>query len=429
MPDTLHRDSRLLNVEIECTYDKPLEASIEANVSSKSNSYLGPGLSVGITNRNLFGGGELLSLALTGSYEWQTGHGKDNSVFNSYEAGLNATLAFPRLLAPRFIPRTRREVSWTRVSMGIDLLNRPHYFKLSQFNAGFSYDWQSTKYISSTLTLFKLSYNKLQNTTPEFDKIMEDNPAIALSFQSQYIPQMSYGLVYDRSMNRDNTINVQFTVQEAGNIFWSVYELFGKKGEKTLFGTPFSQFVKGYGQIVYGRRLTGDHWLMNRIGTGAAFAYGNSSQIPYSEQFYSGGANSVRAFTVRSIGPGSYRAPADYINGYFDQTGTFTFIANTEYRFPILGPLHGAAFIDAGNVWTLKNEPSRPGGQLKANNFFKDLALGTGVGLRFDISMLIIRGDLGIGIHAPYHTSKRGYYNMESFKKSLAFHLAIGYPF
>lgn len=428
IPDTLRKNDNLLNVVIECTYDKPLEASVEANVSSKSNSYLGPGVTLGLTNRNLFGGGELLTVSLTGAYEWQTGSGRHNSVFNSYEIGLNATLAFPRLLAPRFIPRSRRELSWTKISLGADLLNRPHYFKLSQFNAGLSYDWQSSKYISNTFTLFKLTYNKLQHTTPVFDSIMNANPAIALSFQSQYIPQMSYSFVYDRTM-RKNTINVQFTLQEAGNVFWSIYELCGKKGEKTLFRTPFSQFVKGYAQVVYGRRLGGNHWLVSRLGSGAAYAYGNSSQVPYSEQFYCGGANSVRAFTVRSIGPGSYRAPADQINGYFDQTGTFTFIANTEYRFPILGPLHGAVFLDAGNVWTLKNEPSRPGGQLRAKTFFKDLALGTGVGLRFDISMLVIRGDLGIGIHAPYDTGKRGYYNMESFKKSLAFHLAIGYPF
>lgn len=428
-PDTISVNEHLLNIDIECTYDKPLEASLEANVSSKSNSYLGPGITFGLTNRNLFGGGELLTISLTGAYEWQTGRGSGNSVFNSYEAGLNATLAFPRLLAPRFIPRSKRDVNWTRLTLGFDLLNRPHYFKMSQFNAGISYDWRSSKYISNTFTPFKITYNKLQHTTPEFDEIMAANPAIALSFQSQYVPQMSYSFIYDRAMNRYNTINVQFTIQEAGNIFWSIYELCGKKGEKTLFKTPFSQFVKGYAQIVYGRRLFGGHWLVSRIGTGAAYAYGNSSQVPYSEQFYCGGANSVRAFTVRSVGPGSYRAPDDQANGYFDQTGTFTFIANTEYRFPILGPLHGAVFLDAGNVWTLKNEPSRPGGQLKANSFFKDLALGTGIGLRFDISMLIVRGDLGIGIHAPYNTGKRGYYNMESFKKSLAFHLAIGYPF
>lgn len=427
-PDTVNRHKRLLNVDIECTFDRPWEASIEANVSSKSNSYLGPGITFGLTNRNIFGGGEQLKISLTGSYEWQTGSGR-NSLFNSYEAGLNTTLAFPRLLAPRFIPRSRRDLNWTRISLGIDVLNRPHYFKMEQFNSGISYDWRSSRYINNSFTLFKLSYTKLQNTTEVFDSIMNANPAIALSFQNQFIPQMSYSLTYDRAMNADNTINVQATVSQAGNIFWSIYELCGKHHEKELFGTPFSQFIKGYAQIVYGHRLGGDIWLVNRIATGAAWAYGNSRQVPYSEQFYAGGANSVRAFTVRSIGPGSYRAPADQINGYFDQIGTFIFLANTELRFPILGPLHGAIFLDAGNVWTLKAEESRPGGQLKASTFLRDLALGTGAGLRFNISMLVIRADLGIGIHAPYHTSKRGYYNMESFKKSLAFHLAIGYPF
>ncbi len=164
-PGYTSKNDNLLNVVIECTYDKPLEASVEANVSSKSNSYLGPGVTLGLTNRNLFGGGELLTVSLTGAYEWQTGSGRHNSVFNSYEVGLNATLAFPRLLAPRFIPRSRRELSWTKISLGADLLNRPHYFKLSQFNAGLSYDWQSSKYISNTFTLFKLTYNKLQHTT------------------------------------------------------------------------------------------------------------------------------------------------------------------------------------------------------------------------------------------------------------------------
>ena len=137
----------------------------------------------------------------------------------------------------------------------------------------------------------------------------------------------------------------------------------------------------------------------------------------------------MRAFTVRSIGPGSYKAPAGTPEENFDRTGTFKFEANVEYRFPLFGPLHGAMFIDAGNVWLLKDDPKRPGGLLQASTFLRDIALGTGVGLRLDISMLVIRGDLGIGIHAPYNTGHGGYYNMPNFGKSLAFHLAIGYPF
>ncbi len=426
-PDTASTEP-LLDVDIACTFDRPLEASIEVNASSKSNSYLGPGVILGVTNRNVFGGGEPLSVNLTGAYEWQTGRNR-SSVFNSYEVGLNASLAFPRLLAPKFIPRLRRAANWTRVSLGADLLNRPHYFKMAQFNASFGYDWRSKRYIANNLTVFKLTYTNLMHTTHAFDSIMDANPAIAQSFKSQFIPQMSYSMVYDRAMNRNNTINIQATVTEAGNVFWALWEACGKKGEKELFGNPFSQFIKGTAQVVYGRRLGGSHWLMSRVMVGAAHAYGNSSQVPYSEQFYCGGANSVRAFTVRSLGPGSYHTPGKSANDYFDQTGTFKFEANIEYRFPILGPLHGAVFMDAGNVWLLKDDPQRPGGTLKASSFLRELALGTGAGLRFDIGMLVVRADLGIGIHAPYDTGRSGYYNMTSFKNSLAFHLAIGYPF
>lgn len=422
---------RRLNVDVDCTFDAPLEASIEVNASSKSNSYIGPGLTLGVTSKNIFGGGEQLSVKATGSYEWQTGGGgRNKSVFNSYEVGLTASLAFPRLLAPKFIPRSRFNLNWTRFDLNADLLNRPHYFKMAQFNASVNYDWRFRRHVSNTLTLFKLTYTNLMHTTAEFDSIMDANPAVAQSFRSQFIPQMIYNYVYDRAFGRDNTLNWQFTLQEAGNIFWGIYRACGKKGEKELFGTPFSQFVKGSTQLVWGRRLgSGDSWLVSRVAAGAAHAYGNSTQVPYSEQFYIGGANSVRAFTVRSIGPGSYKAAPGQDIDNFDRTGTFKFEANVEYRFPIFGPIHGALFLDAGNVWLLKDDPMRPGGTLKASTFLRDLALGTGVGLRVDISMLVIRGDLGIGIHAPYNTGHGGYYNMPSFGKSLAFHLAIGYPF
>lgn len=426
-PDTLS-DKNLLDVAISCTFDTPLEASIELNASSKSNSYLGPGLTFGVTNRNLFGGGEQLNVNLTGAYEWQTGNNRGNSsLFNSYEFGINASLAFPRLIAPKFIPQRRRTLNWTRISLNADLLNRPHFFRLAQFDAAFSYDWRATRYASNTFTPLKLTYTKLLDTTSEFDSIMDANPAIAQSFRSQFIPQVMYSYTYDRAYGKNNTLNWQFTLQEAGNICWAMWSLLGKDGEKKLFNTPFSQFVKGSTQLVYSRRLGGSHWLVTRAAVGAAHAYGNSSQVPYSEQFYVGGANSIRAFTVRSIGPGSYRE--DDTDGYFDQTGTFKVELNMEYRFPIYGPLKGAMFLDAGNVWLLKDDMQRPGGTLRASTFLKDLALGTGLGLRFDIGMLVVRGDLGIGIHAPYATGFGGYYNMESFKKSLAFHLAIGYPF
>ena len=420
-----------LDLFINCQFDRPMEATLEANLAYKSNSYLGPGLIFGVTNNNTFGGAEKLSLTFNANYEWQTGRNR-GSVFNSYEFGVTGSLAFPRLLAPKFLKRTENELNWTTVSLGVDLMNRPHYFKMADFHVGLSYEWHPTRHVLNQLTLFKLTYNKLMHTTPEFDAVMEANPAVALSFQSQYIPQLSYTYTLDKFLERDkiNGINFTATLTEAGNVFDGIYSLCGVKGEKRLFGTPFSQFVKGQAQLVYSRRLIKgtDQWLVSRVLIGAAHAYGNSKVVPYSEQFYIGGANSIRAFTVRSIGPGSYKAPADLQNGYFDQTGTFKLELNTEYRFPIISVLHGAVFLDAGNIWLLKNDPTRPGGQLKAKTFLRDLALGTGVGLRVDIGMLVIRGDLGYGLHAPYYNGTNHYFNI-AFKKAFAFHLAIGYPF
>lgn len=427
-PDSASMDSHRLNFDIDCTFDTPLEASVEANVSSKSNSYLGPGITLGLTNRNLAGGGEQLSVQLTGSYEWQTGRRRSN-LFNSYEFGLKGSLSIPRLLAPKFIPRMKRDLSWTRMSLQADLLNRPRFFRMAQFNASYGYSWPSSRYATHDLTLLKLTYTKLMHTTRDFDSIMDANQAIAQSFRSQFMPQLLYTYTYDRRFNSRNTLNWTVSVQESGALFCGLWRLGGVKGEKRLFGIPISQFVKASAQVVYGHRIgRKDNWLMFRLASGAAHAYGNSSQVPYSEQFWVGGANSVRAFTVRSIGPGSYHDTRMKGN-IFDQTGTFKFEANVEFRFPILGPLHGAVFVDSGNVWLLKDDPERPGGQLKAASFLRDLALGTGVGLRVDIGMMVIRGDLGIGIHAPYDTGRRGYYNMTSFGNSLAFHLAIGYPF
>ena len=428
--DTSSVDPRL-DLYITCQFDRPMEATLEANVAYKSNSYLGPGLVLGVTNNNTFGGGEKLSVQFNANYEWQTGRNR-GSIFNSYEFGVTGSLAFPRLLAPRFIRRTDRELNWTTISLGMDIMNRPHYFKLADFHAGINYEWHPSRNVLNQLTLFKLTYNKLMHTTEAFDSVMAANPAVALSFQSQYIPQMSYTYTLDKFLEREkiNGINFTATVTEAGNVFDGIYSLCGVKGEKHLFGTPFSQFVKGQAQLVYSRRLVRgtDQWLVSRVLIGAAHAYGNSKVVPYSEQFYIGGANSIRAFTVRSLGPGSYRPPTDMQNGYFDQTGTFKLELNTEYRFPIVSILHGAVFLDAGNIWLLENDPARPGGKLCGKTFLRDLALGTGVGLRVDIGMLVLRGDLGYGLHAPYYNGTNHYFNI-AFKKAFAFHLAIGYPF
>ena len=155
---------------------------------------------------------------------------------------------------------------------------------------------------------------------------------------------------------------------------------------------------------------------------------GDSTMAPYADLFNVGGANSIRAFGVRTIGPGRYH-PANSKWSYVDQVGNIKLELNAEYRFPIVGNLEGAVFLDAGNTWLMQPDPDRPGGAIDASEFFKDIALGTGAGVRYDLDFLVLRFDIGVGIHAPYNTGKTGYYNMRRFWDSLGFHLAVGYPF
>ncbi len=416
-----------LDVLIDCRLDAPWEASMEVNAATKSNSYLGPGLILGLTNRNFFGGGEQFSVQLTGAYEWHSRGG--SSLFNSYELGLSASLAFPRMLGPKALTRGRSQLNWTRFKVDGELLRRPQFFEMAKFSASVSYDWRWRNYSSHSFTPLKVTYTKMLETSWRFDSIMSENKAVAQSFENQFMPQMIYTYNYNRKLNKRNIINLSVTLQESGNVMAAVWSACGNKSKKELFGTPFSQFVKAQTQLVWTHTLVGSHKIVGRVAAGIAHAYGNSSEVPYAEQFYVGGANSVRAFPVRSIGPGRYCPTADMHDYYFDQTGTLKFEANVEYRFPIAGPLNGAIFLDAGNIWLLEDDPGRRGGKFEPKHFIEDLATCTGIGLRFDLGMLVLRGDLGIGIHYPYNNKDGRYYNMSSFKNSLGFHIAIGYPF
>lgn len=420
----------LLDLAIYCQLDKPWEVTFEMHGKSKSNSFIGPGIEVGASHKNAFGAGEKFSVDLYGDYEWQTSGGDyKGSDLDSYEFGIEGKLDFPRLLAPKFLYPSRRYTNWTRFSISADLMNRPGFFKMAQLSTGMTWEWHANRYSSHVLTPFRLTYNKVISSTEEFDSAMLANPVLAQSFTKVFIPKVEYTYTYDRDLTHRDHINLTAGIAEAGNVFSGIWSLCGSHGTKELFGTPMSQFVKAQAQVVWSRGLGFNSSLVTRVFVGAAHAYGNSSEVPYREQFYVGGSNSVRAFAVRTLGPGKYHPATRDRYSYYDQTGTFKFEANAEYRFPILGYFHGAVFLDAGNIWLLQNDEHRPGGLLKMKNFFNELALGTGLGLRFDMSMLVVRADLGIGIHLPYETSKSSYFNISKFKDAWAFHLAIGYPF
>lgn len=427
-----------LQLRINTAYDLPLDGELELNVTTKSNDQTGPGAIFSVTKHNIFGGGETFGVQLKGSYEWQTGNRVDgaSSVMNSYELGLSSTLTLPQLFFPGYLNRETLYPSSTTFRVYADQMNRAKFFKMLSFGGSATLEFQTSATSHHSIVPFKLAYNKLQKTTAEFDSIVGANRALGLSLQDQFVPSMSYTYTYDDSPLTDRRHHIwwQTSFTQAGNILAAGYAIAGKGFNvegKQLFGNPFAQFVKLTSEIRYNYQLKKRHNLVGRLMAGVIYGYGNAQNhaTPYNEQFYIGGANSIRAFTIRSIGPGRFIPDAANQYGYIDQTGDLKLEANLEYRFPIFGDLYGAAFLDAGNIWTIHDDPSRPGGQMKWGRFLKDLALGTGLGLRYDLQFLVVRIDCGVALHVPYDTGKSGYYNIPNFRDGLGVHLAIGYPF
>ena len=425
-----------LDVRINATFDKPLDGELEFDFTSKSNDQLGPGVSFGVSKRNAFRGGETFSFKLDASYEWQTGSSVEgsSSMINSYEFGASVSLDYPRLVIPFMKYKWTRYPSSSQFKLYAEQLNRAGYFRLLSFGGNASYAYQPSATSKHSFSPYRLTFNLLQSTTAKFDSITANNKALYSSLKNQFIPAMSYTYTYDDTpmKSKRNHLWWETSVTSAGNVTSLVYRMFGQvfsEKDKELFGNPFAQFLKFTTEMRKTYRLGEKSRLATRLMAGIIHPYGNSSTAPYSEQFYIGGANSIRAFTVRSLGPGRYRPESEKMYSYIDQTGDLKLEANVEYRFPILGSLYGAAFLDAGNIWLLHKDEQRPGAEFSFSRLGKEMALGTGVGVRYDLEFIILRLDLGIGIHAPYETSKKGYYNIPKFKDGLGLHFAIGYPF
>ena len=192
-----------------------------------------------------------------------------------------------------------------------------------------------------------------------------------------------------------------------------------------MFKNPYAQFFKVETDLRKTWQVSEHSQLVGHVNAGVIWSYGNAESSPYSEQFYVGGANSIRAFNVRSIGPGKYYTNQSRLS-YMDQTGDIKFLANLEYRPRLFGNVYGALFLDAGNVWAMRDDGYRAGSKLQLKNVLKEMAVGTGIGLRYDMEFFVLRLDWGIGLHVPY---KNGFYNMKSFADSQSLHFAIGYPF
>ncbi|MCQ2196320.1 MAG: BamA/TamA family outer membrane protein [Bacteroidaceae bacterium] len=424
-----------LDVNIHCVLDKPYDAEFKANASTKSNGLIGPGLSFGMTKRNAFHGAESLNFQVYGSYEWQTGSDLqgNSSLMNSYEYGTSLSLDYPYIKLGRLANKfTRKALSSTSFKLDANWLNRAGYFGRVSFGARVVLTYQRKRGIKHEFTPFRLDYNLQLHTTEQFDSIVNANQALYVSMRNQFVPSMQYVLSSQSRPKSRHPGTFTFTLKEAGNVTSGIYSCFGKsfnQKDKQLFGVPFAQYVKAVAEFTKSHYVGNTNLqLAGRIMLGAVYSYGNATIAPYNDLFSIGGANSIRAFSVRSIGPGSYH-PSNGRYSYVDQVGDLKFEANVEARFPIVGSLAGAAFLDCGNVWLMNNNADHPGGGFSLRNLGKQLALGTGVGLRYDLDFIVVRFDVGVGLHAPYDTGKKSYYNMTRFSKSLGYHFAIGYPF
>ncbi len=448
-----------LDLVVNCVFDRPYDVYFETNFTKRTIGRMGPELKIGFTKRNAFRGGEKLDVNLHGSYEWQTRSSSGD--MNTYEYGADVSLEFPRLVAPfmggnqirRRMERMRergitpnpnrwRRVATTMAKVSSDIVRRPGYYKMHIVSGEWTYRWQPSATSRHEFSPLTLKYQYMNSHTEKFDSIIENSPYLAATMSDYFIPQMRYTYVYASPADKLNPIRWELTLSESGNLTSLAYMAAGKKWneeDKELFKNPYAQFVKVETDFTKTWQLSQHSQLVGHLNAGLGICFGNSSDLPFSERFYIGGANSVRAYPLRSIGPGRFMG--DYEGNrqlsYLLQNGDVKLQANLEYRQRLFGNLHGAVFLDAGNVWLRKDleigiddiSIMFKEAYFHFGEFFKQMAVGTGVGLRYDLDFLILRLDWGIGLHVPYETTKSGFYNVDKFSRHQTLHFAIGYPF
>jgi len=420
-----------LDLELGCVFEKAYDVYFKANLTGKTSGRVDPQIVAGLTKNNAFRGGEKLDFSIFGSYEWQTGHKEDatSSGMNSYEYGADISIEFPRLLMP-FVKKRRRwyNTPSTVVKGSYSVLNRSGFFNRHVVSGELTYRFQPSATRLHQFSPLILQYEYMKSTTQKFRDVLSQNPYLQVTMADRFVPKMRYTFTYNSPKSNPNPIYWQTIVSEASNILSLGYALAGQslhKRDKNLFGNPFAQFIKVETDFSKTWNIGTYDALVFHAGAGVVWSYGNSVSAPYSEQFYVGGANSIRAFNVRAIGPGRFKTSGSG-SSYMDQTGDMKIVFNLEYRPRLFGSLYGAVFLDAGNIWALRDDGYRTGSQFSVKRFLDETALGTGVGIRYDLDFFVIRLDWGLALHDP---TRSGFINIRKFRDAHCLHLAVGYPF
>ncbi|WP_375562413.1 BamA/TamA family outer membrane protein [Bernardetia sp. OM2101] len=449
-----------LDAYIQLVPAKRKSLRAELNLVSKSNNFAGPGLNMSYRNKNAFGGAELLVVRLDGRFETQvSGRNSNQSVeqpnqqngLYSYELGAGLEVYIPRFITPIKIPSLAQKYVPKTVFQGdIRLLSRVNYFKLLSGTAQFGYDWQETATKRHRFNPISINYVRLMDTTSLFNEAIGDNPLLQRSFQNQFIFGGNYSFTYQSAAGVDentrknkNHLFFNGNIDIGGNLIHSIQSIFVSRKSSgaepyTIFSEPYAQYARADIDFRYYINFNDEthHKIATRFIAGVGIPYGNADVLPYTKQFFAGGANSIRAFQARSIGPGSYISKDSTSGLFYDQTGDMRLEANIEYRFPIYSVFKGAVFADAGNVWLVKNDKNREGGLFNSNNFINDIALGVGAGLRVDVTFFVLRFDVAFPLSKPWLPENERWVasqikirDKDWRKENLVLNIAIGYPF
>ena len=445
-------DTDTLDVTLNCVFDKQYDATFEAGINGNSNSRMGPHISLGLTKRNAFHGGELLSFNIFGDYQWQLNKqsSSNGNSQNYYVYGFSVSLEYPRIETPfnwfhhQHRRRYRRQYATpkTNLSISYQVQNRPNYFRYITVSGSLNYTIQPTETSIHEFSPITYDYSFISGGDETFNKLIEDNPTLA-AYTDVCVPKMRYTYTYHSPSTYPNPIRWRTTISEASNLMNLIYTIGGRKWnekDKHFLRNPFSQFIKVETDFVKRWRISENSRLLWHVNAGLLYNYGNTeiNNAPYNELFYVGGANSLRAFTSHGVGPAGLNSDSSDALIYMIKTGTLKFETNLEYRFRIAGDLQGALFVDAGNIWYFNEsyedmfddeEDVRWMQDMMKIDFFRQLATDVGVGLRYDLGFLVVRLDWGVAVHLPYNTNKSGYFNVDRLKNNNALHFAIGFPF
>jgi len=400
--------------------------------------YNGSELNVNWLHRNTFRSGELLTISVYGGFETQTGGNVNlNSSFRRY--GAEATLAFPRLITPFNWEPSRNFVPRTFVRTGYEFLNRRTAYNLNSLHFSTGYQWRENIKKEHELALLDVGYVQPRNISDSYRAQMDSIPSLRHTVEPQFTFGPTYRFTYTNTMDAERTPTYYFKgcLDLSGNVYGLIKGADYRTGDVyQLFNADFSQYVKVEGDFRHYFKLGRHSTVASRAMLGMGYSYGNSSSLPYVKQYFVGGPNSLKAFRARAIGPGSH--VPDFFgenNFYADQTGDIKIELNTEFRSRLAGMVHWAFFVDAGNIWLQNPDPDKPGAHF-TSEFLRQFAVGSGLGLRFDLSFLVLRTDFAIPFRVPYRAKgDRWVFDEIDFgsrdwrRDNLIFNLAIGYPF